>query len=296
MRYSARKFCMILAFVALADAGAVGAQQSGRMYRIGVLTNPNDAAERKAISHALGEQGYVEGRNFAIEWRVSNGHIERLPKLAAELVAHHPNCIVAIGVMPTWAAKRATATIPIVMGNAADDPVRQGLIASYAHPGGNITGYTNIVPELAGKRLGLLRDLIPGLSRVAVLWQTDLTTSTEYVKKTEAVAATIALTIDRLPVRDGRELAGAFREAAENGAQAVIVPSVGMMNSYRRKIAALAIAARLPLMATNTPFAVAGALLSYDADRGERYRQVAGYVARILKGEKPRNLPVLRKR
>jgi ABC-type uncharacterized transport system substrate-binding protein len=164
------------------------------------------------------------------------------------------------------------------MGNADDDPVRAGLVASYAHPGGNVTGYTNSGSDLAGKRLGLLRDLIPGLSRVAILWQPDIDTSTAYVEETEAAAATIGVKIKRLPVRAASELAGAFREAVESGAKAVIVPGVALMNSHQRTIVDLAIAGDLPLMANHTPFADAGALISYDADRRERFQQVAGYV------------------
>ena len=286
-------FSLILGFAALVLAGAAGAQQSEKVSRIGWLS-PNRSAGLKELLQAMREHGYIEGQNLATEERYAEGHADRYLALAAELVALKPDCIVAVGVGATRAAKRATTTIPIVMGNADDDPVRAGLVASYAHPGGNVTGYTNIGSDLAGKRLGLLRDLIPGLSRVAILWQPDIDTSTAYVEETEAAAAIIGVETKRLPVRAASELAGAFREAVESGAKAVIVPGVGLMNSHQRTIVDLAIAGHLPLMANNTPFADAGALISYDADRRERFQQVAGYVSRILKGANPADLPVLR--
>jgi putative ABC transport system substrate-binding protein len=201
---------------------------------------------------------------------------------------------VAIGIGAVQAAKRATTTIPIVMGNADDDPVRQGLIASFAHPGGNVTGVTNIGADLAGKRLELLRELIPGLSRAAILWEPENTISTEYLQNTEAAAAVIGVKIERLRFRDTEELDDAFRKTAESRAQALIVPAIGLANLYQRKIADLAMAARLPLITNNTPFAAAGALISYDGNRRERQHQVAGYVSRILKGAKPADLPVER--
>jgi putative tryptophan/tyrosine transport system substrate-binding protein len=294
MRRKVFTFSLILAFAALVLAGAAGAQQSGRVSRIGWLSPNSGSAGPKEFLHAMRAHGYIEGQNLAIEERFTQGNADRYPALAAELVALKPDCIVALGVGATRAAKQATTTIPIIMGNADDDPVRARLVASYAHPGGNVTGYTNIGSDLAGKRLELLRDLISGLSRVAILWQPNINTSTAYVEETESAAATIGVKIKRLPVRAARELAGAFREAVASGAQAIIVPAVDLMNSHQRTIVDLAIAGHLPLMTNNTPFADAGALISYDADRRERFQQVAGYVSRILKGANPADLPVLR--
>jgi putative ABC transport system substrate-binding protein len=287
-------FSLILTFAAMVLAGAVGAQQSERVFRLAWLSPNSGSAGPKEFLQAMREHGYIEGQNLAIEVRIDEGHLDRDPVLAAELVALKPDCIVAVGVGATRAAKQATTTIPIVMGNADEDPVRAGLVASYPRPGGNVTGYTNIGADLAGKRLGLLRDLIPGLSRVAILWEPDASTSTAYVEETEAAAASIGVKVKRLPVRTASELAGAFREVVDSGAQAVVVPSVGLMNSHQRTIVDLAIAGHLPLMANNTPFADAGALISYDGDRRERFQEVARYVSRILKGANPADLPVLR--
>jgi ABC-type uncharacterized transport system substrate-binding protein len=299
MRRRAFTASLILSFAELAVAGAAGAQQPARVFRLGWLSpnaiaGPGDAENEFLLT--MREHGYIRGENLVIDFRNTAGHFDRYAPLAAELVALKPDCIVTIGVGATRAVKQLTSTIPIVTGNADDDPVHQGLIAGYAHPGGNVTGVTNIGSDLAGKRLGLLRDLIPGLSRVAILWKPAIPNQTfrAYVRNTEAAAATIGVKIERLPVRTTADLDGAFRKAEAGGAQAVTVPSIGMMNSHRQKIVDLAIAGHLPLMANNGPFADAGALISYDGDRRERYRQVAGYVSRILQGAKPADLPVQR--
>src|SRR5438874_4712376 len=236
------------------------------------------------------DHGYYEGENLVIEVRDAMGRPDRFAPLAAELVALKPDCIVVMGVEPTQAAKRATTTIPIVIGNADDDPVRRGLIASFARPGGNVTGVTNIGADLASKRL--LRELIPGMSQAAMLWLSDVDTSTAHLRNTEAAAATIGVRIEPLPIRSAEELDDAFRKAAESRVQAIIVPAVGLANVYQQRIADLAIAARMPLMTYSTPFVCDGALISYDGDRRERHRQVAGYVSRILTGANPSDLPI----
>ena len=172
------------------------------------------------------DHGYIEGENLVIEVRDAMGRPDRFAPLAAELVALKPDCIVVMGVEPTQAAKRATTTIPIIMGNADDDPVRRGLIASFAPPGGNVTGVMNIGADLASKRLELLRELIPGLSQAAMLWLSDVDTSTAHLRNTEAAAATIGVRIEPLPIRSAEELDDAFRKAAESRVQAIIVPAV----------------------------------------------------------------------
>src|SRR5262249_22815795 len=156
----------------------------------------------------------------------SEGRVDRYPALADELLALKPDCIVAVGVGAVLAAKQATATIPIVMANADADPVQAGLVASFAHPRGNVTGVTRISSDLAGKRLGLLRDLIPGLVRVAILWRPDAPSSTAHAEETEEAAGTIGLEIKRLILRPEGGLSVVFQEVAKNKAQAVIVPSV----------------------------------------------------------------------
>jgi putative ABC transport system substrate-binding protein len=265
------------------------------VYRLGWLTPQTvSGAPEKAFLQAMREHGYIEGQNLVIEVRDAKGQWDRYGPLADELVALKSDCIVALGTGAAEAVKRATTTVPIVMGNADDDPVKQGLIASFAHPGGNVTGVTNIGADLAGKRLTLLRELIPGLSRVAILLTLEGPLAISYVRNTEAAAAAIGVKIERLQFGRAEELDDAFRKAADNRAEAVIVPAVGLANLYQRRIADFAIAARLPLMTNNTPFADSGALISYDGDRGERERRVADYVSRILGGAKPADLPVER--
>jgi putative ABC transport system substrate-binding protein len=292
MRRRAFTSSLILAFAALAVTGAAGAQQPARVFRLGWLSPAEGPGED--FLQAMREHGYIEGQNLAIEVRVTEGHVDRYPALTAELLALKPDCIVAVGVGAVLATKRATATIPVVMAAADADPVRAGLVASFARPGGNVTGVTSISSDLAGKRLGLLRDLIPGISRAAILWRPDAPASTAHVEETEAAAATIGVKIKRLPVRTEGELAGFFREVVESGAQAVIVPSVALTTSYQRRIVDLAIAEHLPLMATSSAFAETGALISYHADFREIFRQVADYVFRMLNGTDPADLPVLR--
>jgi putative ABC transport system substrate-binding protein len=295
-RMRRRPLALIVVLAALTITflmAAADAQQPGRVYRLGWLTpqTVTGAPEREFLE-AMREHGYIEGENLVIEVHDAKGQFDRFAPLAGELVALKPDCIVAIGVGATEAAKRATTTIPIVMGNADDDPVRRGLIANFAHPGGNVTGVTNIGADLAGKRLELLRELMPGLSHAAILLTDDSPLTTSYLRNTDAAADVIGIKIERLRVRRAEELDDAFRKAADSGAQAVIVPAVGLANVYQRRIVDVAIFARLPLMTNNKPFAAAGALISYDGNRRERERQVAGYVSRILKGAKPADLPV----
>ena len=170
-RMSKRVFCLALCAMLLALYVFADAQQPGKVYRIGYLANPSGIGSTEEIlRQSLRDLGYIEGQNLVIEWRFSKGKLDLLPDLAAELVRLNVDCIVAVGVSPTRAAKQATSTIPIVMGNADDDPVRQGLVASLARPGGNVTGFTNIGSDLAGKRLELLKEIVPKASRVAIVW------------------------------------------------------------------------------------------------------------------------------
>ena len=212
MRLLSIALCLVFA---VAVPVAADGQPLGKVYRLGWLTpNTVTAAPGTEFLRALREYGYVEGDNLVIEVRDAMGQLDRFAPLAAELVTLQPDCIVAMGIGATRAAKLATTTIPIVMGAADDDPVRQGLIASFANPGGNVTGVTNIGADLAGKRLELLRELIPGVSYASILWLPDITASTAYLQNTEAAAATIGMKIERLPVHRAEELDDAFRKAA----------------------------------------------------------------------------------
>jgi putative ABC transport system substrate-binding protein len=288
-----RGACVLLLLVAfVTPTGALAAEQKPpALSRLGFLANSE--AETGYFRNAMKALSYVEGKNLLIEWRFSKGQLDRLPELAAELVGGKPDCIVAIGINPTRALKEATSTIPIVMGNADDDPVLRGLVASYARPGGNVTGFTNIGSALAGKRLELLRDIIPSLSRVAILSQPSSQASAGHVRETEAAAATLGISIDRVELEDIAGIEPELSRARERGSQAVVVPPVGLMGGNAQRIVQAANAAHLPLVSDGR-FAEAGALAGYGDDPEDRYRHVANYVDRILKGADPGDLPVMR--
>jgi len=274
--------------VALVGASAF-AQQRDRLYRVGYLANSD--AEAGYFRSAMQSLSYGEGQNLLIEWRFSQGRLDRLAMLATELVNLKPDCVVAVGINPTRAVQQATAAIPVVMANADDDPVRHGLVASYARPGGNITGVISIGWVLAGKRLELARDLVPGLSRVAVLSQPSSRASAGHLRETEAAAAALGITLDRLEFEDVAGLEAAMRIARERGSQVIIVPPVGLMGNNAQRIVDIAAELNIPVV-SDSRFAAAGALAGYSDDAHDRYRHVARYVDRILKGEKPADLPV----
>ncbi len=217
-----------------------------------------------------------------------------LPDLAAELVRLKVDCIVAAGVGPTRAVKNATSTIPIVMGNADDDPVRQGLVASLARPGGNVTGFTNVGSDLAGKRLELLKETVPKASRVAILWDPMGPGGAGHVRETGSVAPALGVKLQFVEVRDPGDLDNAFQAAVKGRAEGLIVVTTGLMASHRPRIINLAVKTRLPAIYSNVNFVREGGLMSYAADGPERLRGVATYVDKILKGTKPADLPVQR--
>jgi putative ABC transport system substrate-binding protein len=201
-------------------SSSVEAQQSAKIVRVGVLT-PTFARGYETFHQGLRKLGYVEGKNLAIEYRFAEGKLDRLPTLAAELVRLKVDIIVAVGGPSVQAAKKATVTIPIVMTNAGD-PVDQGFVASLARPGGNITGLSSLTTDLAGKRLELLKEIIPKLSRLAVLWHPDAIGSTLNWKETQLAAQEQGLQLQSLEVRGREDLDGAFRAGSKEGAQALV--------------------------------------------------------------------------
>jgi putative ABC transport system substrate-binding protein len=290
-----RKWAGIVALdLALALVVAVAhAQQPGKVYRIGYLANPAGIGSNEEIlRQSLRELGYIEGKNLFIEWRFSKGKLDRHPELAAELVRLKVDCIIAIGVTPTRIAREATSTIPIVMGNADDDPVRHGLVVSLARPGGNVTGFTNVGSGLAGKRLELIKEVLPKLSRAAILWDPKGQGGVGHARETEIAAPTLGVQLQRLEVRAPQDLENVFQAAVKERAGALIIVTSGLMNSHRPRIVNLAIKTRLPAMYSNPDFVGVGGLMSYAADPFERLRGVAAYVDKILKGTKPADLPV----
>ncbi|HSE89543.1 MAG TPA: ABC transporter substrate-binding protein [Candidatus Binatia bacterium] len=269
------------------------AQQPKNVYRIGVLSprsgiEPNDEVFRQQLR----EFGYVEGQNLLIEWRFSKGKQELYHEFAADLVRLRLDCIVVSGIGAAQATKQATSAIPIVMSNASDDPVRQGLISSLARPGGNITGFTDIASELAGKRLELLKEAFPKISRVAHLSARANAPGAASLKEIETAARWFGVRVQALELPGPDDLENAFRAAVKGRADGLIVAAHGFINSYRERIVNLTVKNRLPSIYTNPQFVLAGGLMSYAADITDQYRRTAIYVDKILKGTKPVDLPV----
>jgi ABC-type uncharacterized transport system substrate-binding protein len=285
--------------IAFALGGAVAqAQQPKKVPRIGYLS-PSDAAiestRSEPIRRALRELGYIEGQNIAIEYRYAEGKQDRYPELAAELVRLKVDIIVvAGGTRQTRAAKNATKTIPIVMVGLGSDPVEAGLIESLAHPGGNVTGVTNLTRELGGKRLELLKEAVPKLARVAVLFDPANPPNVLEVKKVLPVAArALKLTIQPWEVRDSDGFEKVFAALNKQRPDGLYVPGGGpLMSTNLKRIVGFALKSRLPSTYYDREFVDAGGLMSYTADTAESYRRVAYFVDKILKGAKPADLPV----
>jgi putative ABC transport system substrate-binding protein len=242
----------------------------------------------------LKDAGYVEGENVAIEYRFADNHLDRLPELAAELARRRVAVIAAPGgPLPALAAKGATATIPIVFV-VGDDPVRLGLVDSLARPGGNVTGISFLVTELAAKRLELLRELMPAATRIAVLVNSTQATNTEAtLKAVEAAAVVMGLKIKRLDARTSREINAAFATLERERPDAIFVAPDAFLTARRVQLALLAALHRIPVIYPIRAFADAGGLMSYGTSLSDAYRQAGGYAGRILKGAKPADLPVL---
>ncbi|MEP6905537.1 MAG: ABC transporter substrate-binding protein, partial [Gemmatimonadales bacterium] len=271
------------------------AQQWGKPVRIGLLdygaSEPVAVARWRALRERLRELGYVEGQNVIFEPRWGNGQVGRLPSLAAELIHAKVDIIVTAGSEAALAAKQATSSIPIVTASGSD-PVELGLVASLARPGGNITGVTSLQSELSGKRLELLKKLLPRATRVAVLWDADNRSSAIILRDTEATAKAIGIVLQSVSVRGRKDFDAAFSAMTRDRAEAVIVVNSPAFTGDRRRTSDLAIAHRLPMMVGAKEYADAGALLSYGTDYPELYRRAAVYVDKILKGAKPANLPI----
>jgi putative tryptophan/tyrosine transport system substrate-binding protein len=270
------------------------AQQPKKIYRVGYLANSAGIGPvQEAFRQGLRELGYTEDQNVLIEWKFSKGQIDRNPALAAELVKLNMDCIVAVGVGPTRAAKEASGTIPIVMANADDDPIRYGLVASLARPGGNITGFINIGSELAGKRLELLKETVPKVSRVAILRGSG-EAAAGHERETKIAAHTLGVQLQSLEVRDVNALENAFQAAKSGRAEALTIVHTGLITANRTQVVNLVAKTRLPAIYSDSQPVLSGGLMSYSDDSIDRSRRVADYVARILKGIKPADLPVQR--
>jgi putative ABC transport system substrate-binding protein len=285
-----RTFCSML----LALPFPAQAQQPTKIPRIGYLaTNSLSviSARVEAFRQGLRELGYVEGKNIVIEWRFAEDKPDRLPALLDELVRLKVDVIVSGGPLPTRAAKEATTTIPIVMTNDGD-PVGTGIVASLARPGGNITGLSTLGPELSGKRLEILKETVPRLSRVAVLETSTIAGNAQVLKETELAAEALKVKLQYLDVLDPKEIETAFRAAKKGRAEAVLVLPSGVLNSQRTQIVEIVVKNRLPAIYPNSLWVDAGGLMTYSTSITDLDRRAATYVDKILKGRTPADLPV----
>jgi putative ABC transport system substrate-binding protein len=294
-----RKLAGIVALaVAFAMCGAVAmAQQRKKVTRIGYLSSQDPAyesARAEGIRLALRDLGYIEGQNIAIDYRYSEGKTDRAPELAAELVRLKVDIlVVAGGIHWIRAAKDATKTIPVVMAGVGNDPVEAGLIESLARPGGNVTGLTNLTGKLAGKRLELLKEAVPKLARVAVLYEPATPANLIEVNEDLPVAARVLkLTVKPWEVRAAEGFDGVFAALNKERPDGLYVAGSPLTNANQKRIVSFALKSRLPSMYTSREAVDAGGLMYYGADLADSYRRVAYYVDRILKGAKPADLPV----
>ena len=270
------------------------AQQPKNVPQIGFLgfTSLSGIAARiEAFRQGLRELGYVDGKNIVIEYRSAEGKLDRLSELAAELVRLKVDVIVTSGPSVTRAVKEATTTIPIVMGFDTD-PVGNGFVASLARPGGNITGLSVVSPELSGKQLELLKEIVPKLSRVAVLGTSTNPGNSQALKETELAAGAYTVQLQNLDVLSPKDIETAFRDASRGRAGAVLVLASPIIESHRTQIADLAAKNRLPAIYYAPEFVEAGGLMSYGTSFADLFRRAATYVDKILKGAKPGDLPV----
>jgi putative ABC transport system substrate-binding protein len=290
---SKKIFRLALAAMLFALCLPAEAQQQAKVAKIGWLeTRPAASATGlERLRRELRELGYVEGKNIVFESRSAEGKLDRLPALADELVRLKVDVLVTASTNDVLALKNATGTIPIVFFNVAD-PVAAGLVDSLARPGGNITGFTSISPVLAGKRLELLKETIPKLSRVAVLWNPQNPANTLNWKESQLPARELALQLHSVEVSSADKYEGAFKEAAKVRSAALAVMQDPLTVSNRKLIADLAIKNRLPAIYPRGNFVESGGLMSYGADQAESFRRAAVFVDKILKGAKPADLPV----
>jgi len=274
-------------------ASAADAQQPASPRHIGVLlvARSPESEDWQAFRQGLRDAGYVEGRDVVIEWRFANGDYARVPELAADLVKSKVEVIVVDSTLAARAVKRATSTIPIVMAIVAD-PVGSGLVTSLAHPGGNVTGLSMMTTELSAKRLQLLKEAIPRVARVAILWNPDTPWHTKVVEDLKAVAPLLSIELAFVGVRTPEQFGPAFSTVSRAHAEALYVIEDASFFSHRMTLLKLASKVRLPAIYGERNFVDAGGLMSYGTNLGDLVRRSAGYVDKILKGAKPGDLPI----
>jgi putative ABC transport system substrate-binding protein len=286
----------LLATFFLANVSLADAQQTGKIFRIGFLdpsTAASMAAQLEAFRQELSKLGWIEGKNISIEYRYAEGKLDRYPELAAELVRLKVDLIVASGGATPLAAKRATSTIPIVM-TSTGDPVSQGLVASLARPGGNVTGNSSLSPELNTKRLEILKDAVPKLAQVGLLRSSaDSILLNPQLKELRPAAVALKLKLEEINTEpDPKGLESAFQTAKQKQVGAIMTTPGGRFFAERKRIVELAGKYRLPAIYPQKEFVDVGGLMSYGADFDDLYRRAVVYVDKILKGANPADLPV----
>src|SRR5262245_25597855 len=290
-----KHFVELLSICVTLAAGEVAVQaQQAKIHRIGFLGASSAvalAARIEAFRQGLRALGYVEGKNIVIEWRSAEGNLDRLPGLAAELVRLKVDVIVTTGPAPTRPAKEATSTIPIIMA-FDNDPVGNGFVVSLAQPGGNITGLSTLAPELSGKQLELLKEIVPKLSRLAVVGNSTIAGNTQALKEVELAAGALGVKIQYQDIKNPKDIESVFRAAIKGRADAVLVLTNTVFNPHRAVTAGLAVKHRLPAIYSTPEFVEDGGLMSYSVSFTDLYRRAAVYVDKILKGAKPADLPV----
>jgi len=289
-KITARALCALLVALCL----RAEAQQPTKIPRIGfLLAVPAStiSARLEAFRQGLRELGYVEGKNIAIEWRSTEGKADRLRTLAAELVRLKVDVIVSGGPPPTRSAKQATSTIPIVMGYD-DDPVGSGFVARLAHPGGNITGLATLAPEISGKQMELLKEIIPRFSRVAVIGSSSQPSQPQALREINLAADAFGVKVHYLETREAKDIEAAFEAAVKAHADAVLLVTTPVLTSERRHWIDLAMKSRLPTIFGRPEYVEDGGLAFYGVSYTDLFRRAAIYVDKILKGTNPAELPV----
>jgi putative ABC transport system substrate-binding protein len=297
-RLSRRAFVTRLAALAACPAPALRpqsacAQQPASPRHIGVLLGifSPESKETQAFRQGLLDAGYSEGRDVVIEWRTVGGDYARVPELVADLAQHKVEVIVVTTTIAAQAVKRATSTIPIVIAIVAD-PVGFGLVTTLAHPGGNVTGLSNMSIEVSAKRIQLLKEAIPRLTRVAVLWNPDTPYHTTVIEELKAVAPSLSINLSFMGVRTPEQLGPAFSAVNRPHAEALYVIHDNLFFTHRTTLLKLASKGRLPAIYPARDYANEGGLMSYGANIEDQMRRSAGYVDKILRGVKPGDLPI----
>ena len=290
-------FSILVAAAVLTFPVITEAQQTGKIFRMGILdpsTASGSAVFWEALRQELSKLGWIEGKNIAIEYRFAEQKSERLPELAADLARLKVDLIVVAGTPPALAAKNATKTIPIVMVGSGGDPVEAGLVESLARPGGNVTGLAALAPELNTKRLEILKDAVPKLARVGLLWRPVVNVGQDLqLKELRLAALALKLKLEEIETQlDAKGLENAFQTAKQKQVNAIMTTATRTFFAERKRIVELAGKYRLPAIYPRKEFVDEGGLMSYGEDSTDLYRRAAVYVDKILKGAKPADLPV----